>query len=65
MFRKPVTTSSSTVDTSTAIDRRSSACSTERAGGHSNSFGKTVHSLTSSSGREAMPVITCSPWLRR
>ncbi len=65
MLSRPLTTSSSDELTSTAMLSRSRPCATERTGGHWNSFGATDQSFTSSSGIDAMPVMTCTPWVSR
>ena len=44
---------------------RSTACRTERAGGHSKKRGWTTHSFASSNGIAAMPLATWSPCVMR
>ncbi len=64
-FSRPVVSSTRAELISTAMLSRSTACITERAGGHWKSSGNTDHSLTSSSGMDAMPVMTCTPCVSR
>ena len=51
--------------TSGSSASRSTPWSTDRTGGHSTSRARTVHNLASSSGIDAVPVVTCRPCVTR
>ena len=64
-FITPVLTWNRAEPIRTATEPRSTACTTPRTGGHSNSLRYTENSLASSSGTQARPVATWVPWLSR
>jgi hypothetical protein len=61
----PETRRNSAPPTSGRSASRSTAWSAERAGGHSTNRGWTTHSLASSSGMAAVPVVTWTPCVMR
>ncbi len=63
MSRIPVANSNSAPPTSSASDNRSRAWAGLRTAGHSNSLGITDHSLASTIGNTARPMLTCRPWV--
>jgi hypothetical protein len=60
-FTSPLAISKTALATRTNTLSRSSPCSSERTGGQAHSRGWTVHSFTSSSGMQAIPVATWMP----
>ena len=63
MFSTPVTNSNTALETSSAIESRSSPCAGLATGGQTNSFGMTDHSLASRNGIATRPTFVCRPWV--
>src|SRR3989441_12913383 len=65
MFATPLKTMKIPPVTRARIPSRSTASATRRPGGNDTNRGHTTQSLATSTGREAMPLATCSPCVNR
>ena len=65
MLATPLNTMKIPPVTRARIPSRSTASATRRPGGNDTNRGHTTQSLATSTGREAMPLATCSPCVNR